>query len=53
MKGWISIAFYVCGVALAFAYPYVSMGLYALVAVIWFIPDRRIEGRLEAEGEPD
>ncbi len=53
VKGWISIALYVCGVALAFAYPYAAMGLYTLVAVIWFIPDRRIEGRLEAEGEPD
>ena len=53
VKGWVSMAFYVCGVALAFAYPYASMGLYAIVAVIWFIPDRRIEGRLEAEGEPD
>ena len=53
VKGWISIALYVCGVALAFAYPYAAMGLYTFVAVIWFIPDRRIEGRLEAEGEPD
>ena len=47
------MAFYVCGVALAFAYPHAAMGLYALVAVIWLIPDRRIEGRLEAEGEAD
>jgi uncharacterized membrane protein len=49
VKAWISMAFYVCGVALAFAYPYAAMGLYAVVAVIWFIPDRRIEGRMEAE----
>jgi uncharacterized membrane protein len=53
IKGWVSMAFYVCGVALAFAYPYAAMGLYALVAVIWFMPDRRIERRLAAEGEPD
>jgi uncharacterized membrane protein len=49
VKAWISMAFYVCGVALAFAYPYAAMGLYAVVAVIWLIPDRRIEGRMEAE----
>jgi uncharacterized membrane protein len=53
VKGWVSMAFYICGVALAFAYPEASMGLYALVAVIWLIPDRRIEGRLEAEGEAE
>ncbi|MGO9943028.1 MAG: TMEM175 family protein [Rhodoblastus sp.] len=53
LKGLISMAFYICGVALAFAEPYVSMGLYALVAVIWFIPDPRIEQRLEVEDEPD
>ena len=53
LKGWISMAFYVCGVALAFAHPYASMGLYALVAVIWFIPDRRIEQRLDLEDEPE
>ena len=53
VKGWLSMAFYVCGVALAFAYPYAAMGLYALVAVIWFIPDPRIERRLEAEDEAD
>ena len=53
VKGRLSMAFYFCGVALAFAYPYAAMGLYAFVAVIWFIPDPRIERRLEAEGEPD
>ena len=53
LKGWISMAFYVCGVALAFANPYASMGLYAVVAVIWFIPDRRIEERLNLEDEPE
>jgi len=53
LKGWISMAFYVCGVALAFAEPYVSMGLYAVVAVMWFIPDPRIEQRLNLEDEPD
>jgi uncharacterized membrane protein len=53
VKGWISMAFYVCGVALAFAHPYASMGLYAIVAVIWFIPDPRIEQRLEVEDESE
>jgi hypothetical protein len=29
------------------------MGLYAVVAVMWFIPDPRIEQRLDLEDEPD
>jgi hypothetical protein len=47
------MAFYVCGVALAFAHPYASMGLYAIVAVIWFIPDPRIEQRLDPEDDSE
>jgi uncharacterized membrane protein len=45
-KGKISIAIYVCGVALAFFFPKVALCLYAAVAIIWFIPDPRIERRM-------
>jgi len=45
-KGKISIVLYVAGIALAFVIPWVSIGLYVLVAVMWFIPDRRIENML-------
>ncbi|MGA8171584.1 MAG: TMEM175 family protein [Methylocystis sp.] len=53
IKGWISMGLYVCGVALAYAWPYGAIALYALVALVWLVPDRRIEGRLDAEGEAE
>jgi uncharacterized membrane protein len=42
-KARISLAFYVAGIVLAFVSPWLSMGLYVLVAIIWLVPDRRIE----------
>ncbi|KQV89897.1 hypothetical protein ASD15_24675 [Massilia sp. Root351] len=45
-KLWLSIALYLAGIATAVLHPWVSVGLYVLVAVWWFIPDRRIETRL-------
>jgi hypothetical protein len=30
----------------ALVLPWLALGLYALVAVIWFVPDRRIERAL-------
>jgi uncharacterized membrane protein len=44
VKGWISIAVYVAGIlSAAFWSPKVGFALYALVAVFWLVPDRRIE----------
>ena len=34
------------GIVFAFIVPWVSIAIYALVAVIWLIPDRRIERAL-------
>ena len=45
-KGKVSVLFYVVGVPMAFVNRWVAGGLYVLVAMIWFIPDRRIENRL-------
>ena len=42
-KGKISIMIYVVAILLAFIVPLFACALYVLVAVIWFIPDRRIE----------
>ena len=42
-KGRISIVIYVVAIAVAFAAPWISCTLYALVALMWLIPDRRIE----------
>ena len=38
-------------IPLAFVVPWVSIGLYVFVALIWFIPDRHIERVLEKRGD--
>jgi TMEM175 potassium channel family protein len=45
-KGKLSIAFYAAAVGLSFVNQWFADCLYALVALTWFIPDRRIERRL-------
>ncbi|ARF15511.1 TMEM175 family protein [Sporosarcina ureae] len=42
-KGKVSMLLYVTGVVFAFWIPTVSYILYLVVAIIWFIPDKRIE----------
>ena len=46
VKGKISPVVYIAGIALAFIMPWASIALYALVAIMWLIPDRRIERAL-------
>lgn len=48
-KGKISIAIYVFGILISFFNSWVSFALYFVVAIIWFIPDARIEKRMEKE----
>jgi uncharacterized membrane protein len=42
-KGKISIVIYAVAVALAFVNQWISDALYVLVAMMWLVPDRRIE----------
>ena len=42
-KAKLSLALYVVGIGLAFVNSWISVGCYVAVAVIWFVPDRRIE----------
>jgi uncharacterized membrane protein len=49
IKGKLSIALYAAAVGLAFVDPWISDALYCGVALLWFIPDRRIERRLNRE----
>ena len=51
VKGLVSILIYAIGIALSFASPWIALGLYVLVACIWFVPDRRIEGRMAGRGK--
>ena len=45
-KGKISVVIYVGGVALATFLPVAAAALYVLVALMWLVPDRRIEKEL-------
>jgi uncharacterized membrane protein len=42
-KGKASLVIYLCAVPVAFFSRWVSQGLFVLVALMWLIPDRRIE----------
>ena len=44
-KGQISPLLYAIAIPVAFVAPLVSLGLYVLVAAMWFVPDLRIERR--------
>ena len=48
LKGHISIVFYLAGIACAFVLPGASIALYLVVALLWLVPDRRIERVLTA-----
>ena len=45
-KGRISVAAYAAAIPLAFASTWIACGLYVAVAILWLIPDRRIERTL-------
>jgi len=47
LKGKISIAMYVAAIPLAFATPWIAIGLYVLVALLWLVPDPRIESKID------
>jgi uncharacterized membrane protein len=46
LKGKCSLLLYACAILASFHVPMVAEGIYVLVAVIWLIPDRRIERTL-------
>jgi uncharacterized membrane protein len=45
-KGKISVACYVAAIPLAIVRPWIAVALYVVVALIWLVPDRRIEHAL-------
>lgn len=45
-KGKVSLVIYAAGMVLALVAPLAAFVLYAVVALIWFVPDRRIERAL-------
>jgi uncharacterized membrane protein len=50
-KGKVSVLFYAAAIPLSFVSSWLACALYVLVAVMWLIPDRRIEHTL-AERTP-
>ena len=52
-KGKLSIALYVAAVVLAFLRPWVAIVLYVTVALIWLVPDTRIESLVKRMGTPE
>jgi len=51
-KGKISLLLYLTAIPLAFVHPAISGALYVVVALIWLVPDRRIEDTLHEPGAP-
>jgi TMEM175 potassium channel family protein len=51
VKGKISPVLYAVAIPAAFLQAWIAYALYVAVALIWLIPDRRIERTLEARGE--
>jgi uncharacterized membrane protein len=48
-KGKLSPALYLLGIGLAFVEPWLALVPFVLVALIWLVPDRRVEAFLERE----
>jgi TMEM175 potassium channel family protein len=48
LKGKLSALLYLLGIVLAFVRPWVAIALYVVVAMVWLVPDRRIESRARA-----
>jgi len=51
-KGKLSPALYLAAIPLAFVSPWISNGLFVFVALLWIVPDRRIE-RVVTTRKPD
>ena len=49
VKGNISVALYLLGIGLAFVNRWLACAVYVIVAVMWLIPDKRIEQSLIAD----
>jgi TMEM175 potassium channel family protein len=45
-KGKVSVVIYMVAIPLAFVNSWLACGLYVLVAILWLVPDRRIEKTL-------
>jgi uncharacterized membrane protein len=51
LKGKLSPVLYVAGIALSFVQPWLGIAPFVAVALIWLVPDPRVERFLQHEGE--
>jgi uncharacterized membrane protein len=51
-KGYLSLAMYAAAIPLAFVNRWIAYAFYVAVVLMWLVPDRRIERRLDAESHP-
>ena len=51
LKGKVSGPIYAVGILLTIVHPALGLALYVLAAVLWFIPDRRVERQLARQAE--
>jgi uncharacterized membrane protein len=51
-KGRISLALYAAAIPISYFLPWLGCAIYALVAVIWLVPDRRIEHVMQMQKSP-
>jgi uncharacterized membrane protein len=51
LKGRLSPVIYVAGIALAFVRPWLGLGPFVVVALMWLVPDRRVEHYLAEHPE--
>jgi uncharacterized membrane protein len=51
-KGKLSLSLYVIAIGVAFLWPWLSMAIYIAVALVWLIPDSRIESLIKSGTSP-
>ena len=51
LKGKVSGPIYAVGILLTIVHPALGLALYVLAAVLWFLPDRRVERQLARQAE--
>jgi uncharacterized membrane protein len=52
LKGKVTVLLMLAGIVVAFLQPWIAMALYVVVAIIWIVPDRRIENAIAQARSP-
>ena len=50
LKGKLSPLMYITGILLSFVTPWLAVAVFVLAALVWLVPDRRVERYLASEG---